>query len=522
MDLAGIAAGLPRRLADRLLALLTFGLRGMRFLRRRGDAARDRRDWPAACEAYRRALTLEPNQPPIWVQLGHALKEGGDPEAALAAYSHALALMPAVADTHLSRGHALKLLGRRKEARAAYRRAAELDPADPHAAGELAEFARQDAAEASAVTAAAAETAEALLLAAERHEAVGRLTEAENALQQARRRLPGDEQLRQRHAALRRRMNARARRMFILTRGAAGHGDLPFSLRFVAFGTTGLCNASCLHCPTGKAETDHVPRQTMPMPLFRRSVEIMAELDLVVRTQISFGLFGDALLDPHVVERAALIADLLPDAYLSVNTNGAAYSPERHRALATMNGVLALHVESLIPETYNTLMAPLRLERMLPKFEQILADFPGKVHVSVPVSRLNRAELPAIQDWFRQRGAARVAFDGLSSRCAEDRTRFDSLALNPVPIRCRPEALDDLVIDCDGLVLICCQDFRRSEPIGDLRETHLADVLIAAERQRARVQFAHGLHHERRTCSRCFGDPRMDHEAALRVAAPAA
>ncbi len=295
--------------------------------------------------------------------------------------------------------------------------------------------------------------------------------------------------------------------------------DLPRRLRFVAFGTTGLCNASCIHCPTGKAETAHVPRVPMPMPLFRRILEEMAGLDLWVETQISLDLFGDGLVDPHVVERMHLLREYLPHVHVSVNTNGAAYDRRRHRVLAELTGMLGLHVESLVSEVYDALMAPLRLARVMPKIEQILEDFPGKVHVSVPVSRLNREELPRIDDWFRQRGAAIVCFDGLSSRCAEDRSTFDRLALNPVPIRCQPSALDELIVDCDGKVLACCQDFQRIEPIGDLARDHLADVLLGQERRRLRAVFAAGRHEEITTCSRCYGDPRMTPEEALRVPA---
>ena len=49
--------------------------------------------------------------------------------------------------------------------------------------------------------------------------------------------------------------------------------NLPERLRFVILGTTGLCNASCIHCPTGNAETAHTPQTPMPMPLFKKIVD---------------------------------------------------------------------------------------------------------------------------------------------------------------------------------------------------------------------------------------------------------
>ncbi|MGH7091945.1 MAG: tetratricopeptide repeat protein, partial [Stellaceae bacterium] len=105
-----------------------------------GRQASAKRDWVAAAEHYRRALTRNPDSPPIWVQYGHALKESGRRIEAEAAYRRAIEGNPTLADTHLQLGHVLKLQGRGEEARAAYLRAAVLDPALADARRELAAF----------------------------------------------------------------------------------------------------------------------------------------------------------------------------------------------------------------------------------------------------------------------------------------------------------------------------------------------------------------------------------------------
>jgi radical SAM protein with 4Fe4S-binding SPASM domain len=162
----------------------------------------------------------------------------------------------------------------------------------------------------------------------------------------------------------------------------------------------------------------------------------------------------------------------------------------------------------LDPDNYHKLMFPLRAERVFPKIAEIMRDFPGKVLVSVPVSRLNQPELPAIADYFRDRGALEVVFDPLSNRCGEDMAAFNSLALAPVPIRCPSEVLNDLIVDCDGKVLVCCQDFRRMEPIGDLSDESLAGVLTNMRRRTVRERFDEGRHTEMTTCRNCYADLR--------------
>ena len=103
----------------------------------RADRARDSRDWVSAAQYYRRALDHKPDNPPIWVQYGHALKEAGDLQEAESAYRKSLELDTDVADSHLQLGHVLKIQGRRIEASAAYLCALALDPTLDHATLEL-------------------------------------------------------------------------------------------------------------------------------------------------------------------------------------------------------------------------------------------------------------------------------------------------------------------------------------------------------------------------------------------------
>jgi radical SAM protein with 4Fe4S-binding SPASM domain len=151
-------------------------------------------------------------------------------------------------------------------------------------------------------------------------------------------------------------------------------------------------------------------------------------------------------------------------------------------------------------------MRPLRAERVFPKFGEILDTFPGKVVVSVPVSKLNISELPSIRESFLERGAVDVIFAGLISRCAEDRTTFDALALGPHPIRCPPLILDNLIVDCDGEVLLCCNDFQRKVGIGNLSTDDFDEVLNGVERVRVKNILREGRHEELKTCSICYGD----------------
>lgn len=277
-----------------------------------------------------------------------------------------------------------------------------------------------------------------------------------------------------------------------------------YALNGIYLGTIGQCNASCAGCPTGKDITAHVPRIPMSMELFERIIREVSLEGYTIGTQISFGLFGDALLDPFVVERARLLRRYLPDVYLCINTNAAAYNRKRHAALAEYCSVMTLHVESLDPETYAALMSPLRLERVLPKMHQIMEDFPGKARVSIPVCRLNRNEIPEIRRHFMPRGAVVVYGDPLISRCVEDMTVFNDMAVDPHKHWCCTKVLQDLVVDCDGEVLICCNDFQRKEPIGSLATSSIREVRDSGRRAGLMDLFKQEKTACLETCPKCF------------------
>jgi hypothetical protein len=457
----------PQSLSRLILAPATLVVLG------RGLLAMARRDWPRARIAFGAVVERHPRMAWPWMMLGHAAMKCWDFPAAEQAHRQACRLRPNSGAAHGHLGYVLERRGQADAALATFLRAAELSPKVSFHPFRIARVLQM-------------------------------LNRTEEALPWARR-----------ASALAPRDNTIARYAARLERDVAmadydGSAEAPplRVLRNIMIGTTGRCNASCIHCPTNKPETEAAPRNTMPMPLFEKLVRELRDGGIIISDQVSFGLFGDGLVDPHVVERARMLHRALPGTRIVVNTNGAAFNRAKHAALRRWVSLISLHIESLRPEVYARLMAPLRLDRVLPKCDALLWSFPGQVAISVPVSRLNLDELDGIREYFQARGALQVEFDPLSSRCSEDQRLFRSLALDPQPIRCGPQVLDDLIVDCDGAVLVCCQDFARREVIGNLAESSLEEILHNLPRAKVRARFARGEHLEMKTCTLCYADLR--------------
>jgi len=102
----------------------------------RGVRARLSKDWRAAAEAQRSAVTLRPAFPEAWNELGFALRNQGRYTESLQAYDEALRLRPNFPEALEYLGEAYVKLGRLDDARRVLDR---LRPLDRARAQELAE-----------------------------------------------------------------------------------------------------------------------------------------------------------------------------------------------------------------------------------------------------------------------------------------------------------------------------------------------------------------------------------------------
>ncbi len=124
---AEAGGGGPAREVAETLRILWPGSRMARF--RAGFALQKPKvDLPAAIEAYRRAIEIDPRYAVAHNNLGLALHDSGDVEAAIAAYRTALEIDPRYALAHANLGNALRESGDLEGAIAACRTALEIDP----------------------------------------------------------------------------------------------------------------------------------------------------------------------------------------------------------------------------------------------------------------------------------------------------------------------------------------------------------------------------------------------------------
>jgi radical SAM protein with 4Fe4S-binding SPASM domain len=183
------------------------------------------------------------------------------------------------------------------------------------------------------------------------------------------------------------------------------------------------------------------------------------------------------------------------------------FSERRHTELAALVDRFSVHVEALSPELYDELMAPLRAAIVFPKIERLMALAPGKVNVAVPLSRRNAGEFAALRTHWMARGARNVCDLKFSNRTTDSLDYYRD-SLGPTPNACAEGVRFDLVVDWDGKVLACCQDFLKREPLGDLTQSTVSEVLLTQQRARFVERLKSGHWNALRSCRHCKIDPQ--------------
>ena len=283
-------------------------------------------------------------------------------------------------------------------------------------------------------------------------------------------------------------------------------------IKVVNFGTTGVCNASCMHCPTNK-DFRRMPHGRMSMDLFNK---IIAELkDNGFSGEIRFGLFAEPLDDPLLKQRLETIRHELPGTAISIATNCGLFDEKRHGFILDYANFIGVHVESVDPDTYNAYMDPLKADRVIPRVLSLLElavrkGRPDAVGITTPVHKGNIAGLPKLYDFFSKYRSG-ILLTSLSNRCWEEGP-YTKLSLAPFGGYCLPRFLhDDLFIDWDGALVPCCFDFSKSMTLGDLNTQSLDEVFRGEAWQAQYETFRGKRWSEKAACSRC----RVDHHPTV-------
>ena len=221
------------------------------------------------------------------------------------------------------------------------------------------------------------------------------------------------------------------------------------------------------------------------------------------------------LTDPLLLKRSKILRKL-PGKRISINTNFALYDECKHFDALKEFDEIAIQVSGYTQETYEKLMFPLVRDRVFSRIEEFARKIADQNHdiaiaIEVPVSSQTIYELDLLKEWVNTLPNKNKRIDLLpfSNRCG-DNPAYEKLAISPSPGACRGDALNDIIVDYDGELLSCCQDFQRRNNIGSLSKQSILNAFEAEEWQNFRRNLDNKNWDAIESCSKCKFDSSVE------------
>ena len=233
------------------------------------------------------------------------------------------------------------------------------------------------------------------------------------------------------------------------------------------------CNAKCIMCPSGSITRS---KGIIKSEVHRLIIDKVAAAGAPINFITHAGM-GEPLLDPLLEERIQYEKSVFPNAKVAVYSNGSLLAEERAINLIKSGlDILSFSVNAYRPETYEQVMH-LPREKTYYNIERFLelnrrAGSPVSVHVSLIKtdictdeevndfrnywnSRVNAVITPPVINWGGK----------LNIGCQQQREQLPCFYIWKV-----------LMVDHDGTVKMCCEDYDSKYPMGNLLTQSLEEI----------------------------------------------
>jgi len=238
--------------------------------------------------------------------------------------------------------------------------------------------------------------------------------------------------------------------------------------------TLAVCNAACSFCPYTGLERKGT---RMPDALIEKIIDDLTAIPRHLRFQLCPYKVSDPLLEPRLFDILARVNERLPNAAISLITNGAALTERHIEQLARVRNVayLTVSLNFLDPVEYQEVMK-MPLERTLARLDLLARKHAeGKIGFPVRISRVSS-----------DRADDRMFVQGVKERyppfqvCILPRNDWigavdaGSFARGVPDVPCH--RWFDLSITATGVVAMCCMDGKAEYPKGDVNRQHVLEI----------------------------------------------
>lgn len=226
--------------------------------------------------------------------------------------------------------------------------------------------------------------------------------------------------------------------------------------RTIEIETINRCNGICEFCPVNRNEKQR-PYHKMTTEMFESIIEQLAELEY--KGTVSLFSNNEPFIDERIIDFAAYTRKKLPEAKISVYTNGTLLTEEKYRNIISYLDVMWIDV-------YVTKENP---------------DVPEHIQKIMNVAKL--------EGWDEKTTLSIVKYDMVRfSRAGNSpNSKVNYILQRPCIL---PYA--QMVIRPDGKASLCCNDALGQMTLGDLQKECLTDIWYGDRYNKIRKQLAEG------------------------------
>lgn len=248
--------------------------------------------------------------------------------------------------------------------------------------------------------------------------------------------------------------------------------------RRVQIQTLAGCNGRCVFCPNEAVVKAKLEHGRMEEPLFHKIIDELAETR---PERIMMYLQNEPLLDKRMPEWVRYVADRLPDTTTLVTTNGTGLTPAMSEALmdAGLKRV-KVSLQSLDDETNRRIMGygADKVVRNILECAKLIRKKRSRLdlRVSMIVHGSNREEIDHARDFWSKHGV-RLVTSALENRGGNIGNALELNAGEAMRARdncIRPSR--EMCILFNGQVVLCCVDWFRTVPLGDVSKQSIREV----------------------------------------------
>jgi MoaA/NifB/PqqE/SkfB family radical SAM enzyme len=255
---------------------------------------------------------------------------------------------------------------------------------------------------------------------------------------------------------------------------------------FVHLETIALCNAACDFCPYPSLERKGV---RMSDALIEKVIGDLCDIPREVNFQLAPYKVSEPFLEPRLFDILDTVNARLPNAYVSIITNGTALTERKIEQLRAVRNVAYLNVSLNFDdaERYEKVMK-LRFARTLRRLDA-LHQSKQRGDLPFPV-RLTRVSENALSD-TRFLGWAQTTYPAFESLIVHRNDWIgeipgDAEASEVPDVPCH--RWFDMSITATGKVAMCCMDGEAKYPKGDVNTHHVLEIYNQPRLRRMREQ----------------------------------